>query len=119
MIVRLYWKFSVSVFCHDKQLGEILIVDWYYKDRTTQLNMLFEYDFGRRIATKGVVAEWSKALALGASPKGRGFEPHQYHYFLHGGSSAFWPSILRVAVFWESDEALIQHSGDWIEKLSD
>ena len=27
------------------------------------------------------MAEWSKALALGASPKGRGFEPHQYHYF--------------------------------------
>ena len=24
------------------------------------------------------MAEWSKALALGASPKGRGFEPHRY-----------------------------------------
>ena len=31
---------------------------------------------------KGSVAEWSKALALGASPKGRGFEPHHYHLFL-------------------------------------
>jgi hypothetical protein len=25
------------------------------------------------------VAEWSKALALGASPQGRGFEPHSRH----------------------------------------
>ena len=24
----------------------------------------------------GCLAEWSKALALGASPRGRGFEPH-------------------------------------------
>jgi hypothetical protein len=31
--------------------------------------------------TKGEVAEWSKALALGASPKGRGFEPHLHHTF--------------------------------------
>ena len=61
-----------------------------------------------KTATKGIVAEWSKALALGASPKGRGFEPHQYHYFLHGGSSAFWPSILRVAVFWDAGHSLIQ-----------
>ena len=27
------------------------------------------------------MAEWSKALALGASPKGRGFEPHRYQEF--------------------------------------
>ena len=26
------------------------------------------------------LAEWSKALASGASPKGRGFEPHSRHY---------------------------------------
>ena len=25
------------------------------------------------------LAEWSKALASGASPKGRGFEPHSRH----------------------------------------
>ena len=31
---------------------------------------------------QGNVAEWSKALALGASPKGRGFEPHRYHILL-------------------------------------
>jgi hypothetical protein len=30
---------------------------------------------------KGSLAEWSKALALGASPKGRGFEPHSYQSF--------------------------------------
>ena len=34
-----------------------------------------------QIVSKGRVAEWSKALALGASPKGRGFEPHLYHTF--------------------------------------
>ena len=28
------------------------------------------------------LAEWSKALASGASPKGRGFEPHSRHSFL-------------------------------------
>ncbi len=31
---------------------------------------------------KGSMAEWSKAPALGAGPKGRGFEPHCCHYFL-------------------------------------
>ncbi len=28
------------------------------------------------------VAEWSKALALGASPQGRGFEPHRHQTFV-------------------------------------
>ena len=28
----------------------------------------------------GSLAEWSKAPALGAGPKGRGFEPHSCHY---------------------------------------
>ena len=28
------------------------------------------------------MAEWSKALALGASPKGRGFEPHSCQLFM-------------------------------------
>ena len=27
------------------------------------------------------LAEWSKALALGASPQGRGSEPHSCHFF--------------------------------------
>ena len=29
------------------------------------------------------LAEWSKALASGASPQGRGFEPHSCHFQLH------------------------------------
>lgn len=37
-----------------------------------------------------MVAEWSKALALGASPKGRGFEPHPYHDFLLSSSFDKW-----------------------------
>ena len=31
--------------------------------------------------TAGSVAEWSKALVLGTSPKGRGFESHRCHIF--------------------------------------
>lgn len=34
---------------------------------------------GTVLRNADVVAEWSKALALGASPKGRGFEPHRHH----------------------------------------
>ena len=33
--------------------------------------------------TSGSLAEWSKALASGASPKGRGFESHSCHSFAH------------------------------------
>ena len=29
------------------------------------------------------LAEWSKALASGASPQGRGFEPHSCHLSVH------------------------------------
>ena len=29
------------------------------------------------------LAEWSKALASGASPQGRGFEPHSCHFHMH------------------------------------
>ena len=36
---------------------------------------------GSKTLQNGKVAEWSKALALGASPKGRGFEPHLYQIF--------------------------------------
>ena len=32
--------------------------------------------------TKDNVAEWSKALASGASPQGRGFESRRYHFFI-------------------------------------
>ena len=39
------------------------------------------------------LAEWSKALASGASPQGRGFEPHSCHFFLvkHQESSDLHP----------------------------
>ena len=33
------------------------------------------------------LAEWSKVLASGASPQGRGFEPHSCHFQLHLRSS--------------------------------
>ena len=36
------------------------------------------YQFGR--AEHDSLAEWSKALASGASPQGRGFEPHSCHW---------------------------------------
>ena len=42
---------------------------------------LFKHEAGVNLRIQGKVAEWSKALALGASPKGRGFEPHLYHTF--------------------------------------
>ena len=36
------------------------------------------------IAVRDIVAEWSKALAQGASPQGRGFEPHSCHCIARG-----------------------------------
>ena len=33
------------------------------------------------LARHDSLAEWSKALASGASPQGRGFEPHSCHSF--------------------------------------
>ena len=33
------------------------------------------------LARHDSLAEWSKALASGASPQGRGFEPHSWHSF--------------------------------------
>ena len=49
---------------------------------------------------KDDLAEWSKALASGASPQGRGFEPHSRHLRscdieqgeLRGTHCAWWPS---------------------------
>ena len=52
----------------------------------------------KKLAThhRGSVAEWSKALVLGTSPKGRGFESHRRHYFFvfvsKGVGSAIRPS---------------------------
>ena len=43
------------------------------------------------------MAEWSKALASGASPKGRGFEPHCCHFY----SYFFQPiTIIFVLEVW-------------------
>ena len=36
----------------------------------------------RPISLQDSLAEWSKALASGASPQGRGFEPHSCHLYL-------------------------------------
>ena len=36
------------------------------------------------------VAEWSKALARGASPKGRGFKSHRYQFFPSAPLLLFW-----------------------------
>ena len=38
--------------------------------------------FGRRLSVFDNVAEWSKALASGASPQGRRFEPCRYYLFI-------------------------------------
>ena len=38
-------------------------------------------------AWRDSLAEWSKALAQGASPQGRGFEPHSCHPFNDAGAS--------------------------------
>ena len=40
-------------------------------------------------ATQDSLAERSKALAYGASPKGRGFEPHSCHVCYSGNAYAF------------------------------
>ena len=37
----------------------------------------------------GSVAEWSKALVLGTSLSGRGFESHRCHIILHSKTSTF------------------------------
>ena len=49
-------------------------------DNFVKLDSIWVFEPGTECKTSriGIVAEWSKALALGASPKGRGFEPHQY-----------------------------------------
>ena len=39
--------------------------------------------------TRGSLAEWSKALVLGTSPKGRGFESHRCQHILIGGGACW------------------------------
>ena len=38
------------------------------------------------------LAEWSKALAQGASPQGRGFEPHSCHFQNMAQSVGIFPA---------------------------
>ena len=44
-------------------------------------NTIKYFEYGQDLA-EGSLAEWSKALVLGTSPKGRGFESHrcQIHF---------------------------------------
>ena len=44
------------------------------------IHRVFELRFA--LATKDSLAEWSKALAQGASPQERGLEPHSCHFAL-------------------------------------
>ena len=41
------------------------------------------------------MAEWSKAPALGAGPKGRGFEPHCCQ-FLHSAKLPYFPLMMVI-----------------------
>ena len=50
---------------------------WRWHVRVISLRQLNFYP--RKEYTTDSLAEWSKALASGASPQGRGFEPHSCH----------------------------------------
>ena len=56
------------------------------------------------------LAEWSKALASGASPQGRGFEPHsrhmKYEYLSKKAYAAHFLQITFVAI-----DKPLEHSG--------
>ena len=43
-------------------------------------NTIKYFEYGQDLA-EGSLAEWSKALVLGTSPKGRGFESHHCQNF--------------------------------------
>ena len=47
------------------------------------------------ISKKGSLAEWSKALVLGTSPKGRGFESHSCQNRYHFDKNIFSPPWLK------------------------
>ena len=51
-------------------------------------NTIKYFEYGQDLA-EGSLAEWSKALVLGTSPKGRGFESHSDHVFLYFFSRPF------------------------------
>ena len=45
-------------------------------------NTIKYFEYGQDLA-EGSLAEWSKALVLGTSPKGRGFESHSCQILLN------------------------------------
>ena len=55
-------------------IGFVAFDDKSVSNEEMEKNQFLEY---------GAVAEWSKALALGANPKGRGFKPHRRHFVNH------------------------------------
>ena len=50
--------------------------------------VLLAKDLRFQEATQDSLAERSKAVAQGAIPKGRGFEPHSCHFFLRSCARA-------------------------------
>ncbi len=56
-----------------------------------------------RLAIHDSLAEWSKALASGASPQGRGFEPHSCHFVVVQTRMA-QTSLRKTALVEYSDE---------------
>ena len=56
---------------------------------------------GSRIVGTDSLAEWSKALASGASPQGRGLEPHSCHLLI-GIASTSARSAQHVQCHWKS-----------------
>ena len=95
------------------QLVPITLKEQYQIDKLTRLTSRHLSDAEKDSLTRldgksflqglGSVAEWSKALVLGTSPKGRGFESHRCQYsFAYNrhkqcGSGACWSSGMILA----------------------
>ena len=76
---RYFFKFfkwqniaSCGVWTHDPQFTRLVLYHWAKEALTTVIESMIK---------PGSVAEWSKALVLGTSPKGRGFESHHCQNF--------------------------------------
>ena len=63
---------SCGVWTHDPQFTRLVLYHWAKEALTTVIESMIK---------PGSVAEWSKALVLGTSPKGRGFESHHCQNF--------------------------------------
>lgn len=72
-----------------KALAELLVMYKYHNQikiiaKSSSIAVRMHIIFLRdNFPKKGSVAEWSKALVLGTSPKGHGFESHLCHIFLN------------------------------------